>query len=393
MTEQLIKEKKSKVNDTIDELKPALAELARKIHKNPEIQFEEVKASTWLAEMSESSGFEVKKSIGGLETAFKADFQGAGSGPVIALLAEYDALLDVGHACGHNLICTAALGAAIGMSRHMNDVPGTIQIIGTPGEEGGGGKIILAEKGIFNDIDAAMMVHPMNKTVLWKHTLARHKLFVEFAGRASHAASDPYNGINALDAVIQTFNGINALRQQITEDARIHGIITNGGTSPNVIPEYASALFYIRALDNDYCNKLLEKVRQCAHGAALASGTNISLEMQGYYKSIKNNNTYDGVFRKNLESLGWTFTEEDPKLNIGSSDIGEVSHIVPVIHPYMKIGPAEMTCHTREFAEAAASEKGMDTMIDAAKAMAMTAVDLLLNPSHLEAIRREFEGK
>ncbi len=392
MNDQQIEEKKVAVNEELEKLKPKLVELATTIHQNPETKFEEVKASKWLSDAAVEAGFKLEKPLGRLETAFRASYSGSKKGPNIAFLGEYDALPDVGHACGHNLIGPAALGAALAMAKHMKDVPGSVQVIGTPGEEGGGGKVMLAEAGVFNKVDIALMYHPSNDNVLWRHSLSRRKLFIEFFGKSSHAAGAPDKGINALDATIQTFNNINALRQYITDDARIHGVILEGGSAPNVIPAYSSSLFYIRALDDDYCDELLERVKNCARGAALATGSEVKLEMQGAYKSLKTNIRLAETFQKNAEALGRTFIDIDPFKRIGSTDTGDVSHKVPAIHPYLAIGPENMAGHTTEFAEASKSPEGMAAMMDAAKAMAATALDILLRPSLFEEIKKEFKG-
>ena len=238
MDERTLAETKAAVQEAIDKLQPQLINLSLQIHRHPEIRFEEFKASQWLAEAVREAGFQIEKPIGGLETAFRATYSGTGAGPTIAFLAEYDALPKIGHACGHNLIGTASLGAALGMRAVMSDIPGCIQLIGTPGEEGGGGKVILTEAGVFDDVDVAMMFHPSRQTVLWTHALARRKLLIRFFGKSAHSASSPDKGINALDATIQTFQSINALRQHIRDSARIHGIITVGGEAPNVVPDY-----------------------------------------------------------------------------------------------------------------------------------------------------------
>jgi amidohydrolase len=381
MSETTIAEIKATVREAIDKLQPKLIDLSEKIHRNPEIKFEEYKASQWLSETAEEAGFRVEKPIGGLETAFRASYSGSREGPTVAFLAEYDALPKLGHACGHNLIGTASLGAALGLRAVMNKLPGSVQLIGTPGEEGGGGKVILVEAGVFDDVDVAMMFHPSGKTILWKHALARRKLFIEFFGKSAHAASFPEKGINALDATIQTFQNINALRQHIKDSARIHGIITHGGEAPNIVPDYSACLFYVRAMDDGYCDELLEKVKNCARGASIATGAKVEMEVQGAYKSLRTNIPLAQTFKANLEALGWNFDNVDPTKEIGSTDMADVSHVTAAIHPYLSIGPKDLVGHSIEFAEAAASEKGQQAMIAAAKALATTAVDVLLRPS------------
>jgi len=384
---------KASVLKAIDDLRADLVELSKRMHRNPEVKFEERKASRWVSEAAEDAGFQVEKPIGGLETAFRASHAGSGEGPTVAFLAEYDALPKLGHGCGHNLIGPASLGAALGLRTAMDDLPGSIQLIGTPAEEGGGGKVILAEAGVFNDVDVALMFHPSGKTILWKRALARRKLFIEFFGKAAHAAAVPEKGISALDATIQTFQNINALREHIIDSSRIHGIIADGGDAPNIVPDYSASLFYIRAMDDDYCDDLLEKVKNCARGAALATGAKVEMEMQGAYKSLQPNMPLAQAFKSNLEALGWTFDDVDPAKGIGSTDLGHVSHITPAIHPYLSIGARDLVGHSTEFVEAAASEKGFDAMMAAAKAMAATAVDVLLEPGLYEAIKADFEAR
>jgi amidohydrolase len=378
---ETIAEIKATVRETIDKLQPKLIDLSERIHRNPQIKFEEYKASQWLSEAAEEAGFQVEKPVGGLETAFRASYSGSGEGPIVAFLAEYDALPKLGHACGHNLIGTASLGAALGMRAVMDELPGCIQLIGTPGEEGGGGKVLLVEASVFDNVDVAMMFHPSGKTILWKHALARRKLFIEFFGKSAHAAAFPEKGINALDATIQTFQNISALRQHIRDSARIHGIITDGGEAPNIIPDYSACLFYVRAMDDDYCDVLLEKVKNCARGASVATGARVEMEMQGAYKSLRTNMPLAKTFKANLEALGWDFDDVDPTKEIGSTDIADVSHVTAAIHPYLSIGPKDLVGHSPGFAEAAASERGQQAMIAAAKALATTAVDILLRPS------------
>jgi amidohydrolase len=274
----------------------------------------------------------------------------------------------------------------------MDDLPGSIRLIGTPGEEGGGGKVILAKAGVFDDVDAAMMFHPSAKTILWKKALARRKLLIEFFGKPAHAAAFPEKGISALDATIQTFQSINALREHMVDSSRIHGIITHGGDAPNIVPDYSASLFYVRAMDDDYCDELLERVKGCARGAAVATGARVEMEMQGAYRSLQTNAPLAQAFKANLEAMGWSFKDVDPAKGIGSTDMGDVSHVTPAIHPYLSIGPDDLVGHSPEFAAAAASEDGYEAMIAAAKGLAATAADILLQPDLYQAIREEFEA-
>jgi amidohydrolase len=387
-----IAETKASVFEAIDNLRTSLIDLSKRIHLNPEIKFEEHRASKWISDAAREAGFRVEKPVGGLDTAFRASYPGSAERPTIALLAEYDALPKLGHGCGHNLIGPASLGAALGLKTMMDKLPGSIQLIGTPGEEGGGGKVILAEAGIFDEVDVAMMFHPSGKTLLWKQALARRKLFIEFFGKAAHAAAFPEKGISALDATLLTFQNINALREHIVDSSRIHGIITHGGDAPNIVPDYSASLFYVRAADDTYCDELLEKVKNCARGAALATGAQVEMEMQGAYKSLRTNRPLARAFKGNLEALGWTFDDVDPAQGIGSTDLGDVSHITPSLHPYLSIGPKDLVGHSTEFTAAAVSDKGFEAMMAAAKGMAGTAVDILLQPELYDAIRADFDA-
>jgi len=381
---------KAQVIAAVDRRREDLIDLAKRIHAHPEVAFEETQASAWISAFARDAGFEVQAPAGGLETAFAATKEGTSPGPRIAFLAEYDALPKLGHACGHNLIAAASAGAALGLVEGLDELPAAILLIGTPAEEGGGGKVILADAGVFDGIDAAMMFHPSARTILWQHGLARRKLSIEFFGLAAHASGSPEDGINALDATLQTFASINALRQHSPTTSRIHGIITDGGEAPNIVPDHSASLFYVRALDDASCDALLERVKRCAEGAATATGATLKLEMLGSYKALRTNMALAETFQANAESLGWSFEDNDPMRRIGSTDMANVSHVVPAIHPYLSIGPSDMPGHSTAFAEAADSPKGHDAMLAAAKILAMTAVDLIHNPDLLSAIKEEF---
>jgi amidohydrolase len=387
--EHELKEKKTEVYEIIDRLRPLLEETQRDIHSHPELQFEEFYASSLISDIAKQEGFAVEKPIAGVDTAFRAAYRKEADKPIVAFLSEYDALPGLGHACGHNLIGTASLGAALGLSK-LSSLPGTVQLIGTPAEEGGGGKVLLSNRGVFDHVNAAFIFHPANKNQLWKYAMASKVVNIEFTGRASHSASSPEMGINALDAIIQTFNNINALRQHLKTDVRIHGIITDGGIAPNIVPDYAAALFYVRSLDDAYCEELVEKVRNCARGAALATGATLSFNQQESYKTLKTNMPLSEAFQKNAEELGIIFDENEPFEDLGSTDMGDVSHITPSIHPYLAIGPEQMMYHTLEFEEAAASDAGFEAMIAAAKALAATAIDYLFDQQFRKEVDKDF---
>lgn len=381
-------EQKNKIIYTLDNLAPRLKQLALHIHANPELSFEEVASAAALIAPLREAGFEIEEGLGGLPTAFRATFDSGKPGPTIALLAEYDALADLGHACGHNLIGTASIAAALALKTGFPELSGRIEVIGTPAEEEGGGKIILAEKGFFDHHDAAMMFHPRDKTMVVRGGLACVDAVFKFYGKAAHAASAPQNGISALDAVIHTFVGINALRQLFTDDVRVHGIITHGGSATNIVPAYAEAKFLLRANTVKGLRTVRDKVFAAAQGAADMSGARLEIEEGLTYAERNNNLTLAEFFRQNLDALGIEVVPPPRSGGIGSSDIGNVSQITAAVHPYLRIG--DVMPHTPEFAEAAGSEAGLAAMLNAAKALAMTAVDLIESPEMLRAVREEF---
>ena len=380
---------KQRVQSEVDARREELVDLADRVHAMPEVAFEERKSAALLSRVLEANGFEVERGVAGLETAFVATARGHQPGPTIAILAEYDALPGLGHACGHNLIGAAAVGAGLAVTAILPEMAGTVKVIGTPAEEGGGGKAIMVDAGLFLGIDAAMMFHPSSKNLTRRGSLTSYKIEVEFHGKPAHAAAKPDEGINALDAIILTYNGINALRQHLRDDARIHGIITHGGDAPNIVPEYAAARFYVRAADVPYTRDVIDKVRGCAEGAALATGARLEFgEFAPHYENRLPNPVLSDLWEANMAALGLTLDE--PEERMGSSDIGNVSQVVPTIHPYLAIGPEDLGGHTAEFREAARSPAGHEGMIKAAKILAMTAVDLLTRPENVTEAQRTF---
>jgi amidohydrolase len=381
---------KKRVTAEIEARRDELIRIADTIHAHPEVAFEEFESAALLSSTLEENGFQLDRGVGDLETAFVATLHGMDEGPTVALLAEYDALPGLGHACGHNLIGTAAMGAGLAMRTVLPELAGSIQVIGTPAEEGGGGKAIMVEAGVFDAVDAAMMVHPSSKNLTRRTSLTSYKIQIEFFGKPAHAAAKPDEGINALEAMILTYNSINALRQHLRDDARIHGIITHGGDAPNIVPDYAAAKFYVRAADTPYTVEVIEKVRACAEGAALATGARLEFGRYAphYDNRLPNPKLYD-LAEANMAALGIDLSAPDERM--GSSDMGNVSQVVPSIHPYIAIGPEEMGGHTVEFCEAAASPAGHEGMIKAAKVLAMTAVDLLAEPANLVEAKAAFD--
>ena len=389
-----VQELKQRVVAEVDGRRDALIRIADTIHAKPEIAFEEFESAALLSATLEKAGFTVERGVAGLETAFVATWHGRDGGPTVAFLAEYDALPGLGHACGHNLIGTIALGAGLVMKTLMPELAGTIQVIGTPAEEGGGGKVIMVEAGLFDTVDAAMMVHPSNKNMTRRRSKTSHRLGIKFYGKPSHSSGSPDKGINALDAVIQTFNGINAIRQHLLDEARIHGIITHGGTVANVVPDYAAAELGVRAAALPYALEVLEKVRNCARAGALATGARLEFdEPTQYYDSMLPNPKLADLVDANMAAVGIEVRLPLADERMGSSDMGNVSQAVPGLHPYIAICPEEVMGHTVEFREASCSPAGHEGMILATKVMAMTAVDLLAVPANMAEVKRAFRER
>ncbi len=382
---------KSRIIAEVDAKRNEICDLSRKIHDNPELGFHEYKASEWLTQYLEKNGFRVERGILGLETAFRASY-GQGS-PVIALLAEYDALPGLGHACGHNIIAASSIGAGIAARLAVDEYGGTVLVIGTPAEELYGGKVTMVQNRAFDGLDAAMMVHPGGHNSVVTEALACQGLSVEFFGKASHAAGRPESGINALEALIQSYNAINSLRQHIRSKARIHGIITDGGQAPNVVPDHSAASFLVRADTEAYLEELKQKVLNCFIGAATATGARLEYKWDDLcYAPMLNNIALGRLFMNNMRQIGRKMKLVDPDKSFGSTDFGNVSQLVPGIHATISITNRRgVVTHSPQFAEAAISEKGLQAVIDAAKALAMTVADLLAVPEALVKIQREFQ--
>jgi len=379
--------------DAINENESIFKNISIYIGENPELGHEEFKACKILTDTLKEHQFAVETGICDLPTAFKATFDSGKIGPVIGFMAEYDALPELGHACGHNLIGTMGIAAGIGLSKVLSETGGKVIVYGTPAEETKGGKVTMAEAGIFEELDVAMMVHPLDNYLKSGDSLAMDAIQFEFFGKSAHAAASPHLGINALDAVLHTFNSINALRQHIKPDARIHGVITEGGKAANIVPDYAVAQFYVRAGKREDVNILIEKVKKCAEGAALQTGATVKSSFYEFsYDDMITNQTLSAVFTKQLVSLGVEEAEiHEQRDGSGSLDMGNVSQVVPSIHPYVKICNESYACHTHEFREAAMTDQGRDAMILGAKSMALTGLEILTNKELLAAIKEEFQ--
>lgn len=380
-----------KIIAEVDRIFPELVRVSRAIHASPELGFEETKSCGLIVDFLESRGFRVESGAASLPTAFCAR-RGSPERPSVAFVAEYDALPNIGHACGHNLIAAASAGAGAALASVLGEEGGSVVVVGTPAEEMHGGKIKMIEKGVFDGLDAAMMFHPSVRNAVVKRTLSMTELRITFHGRSAHAAATPELGINALDAMILTFSGINALRQQTPEDARIHGIITHGGDAPNVIPSQTEARIAVRALQGEVMRHLVERVRACIQGAAQATGCTSDVEIAGpVYEGLFPNYTLAGIFQEKVEGLGVTINDTDETKYIGSSDIGNLSQVLPVIHPELSICGFDRLPHTPGFAEAAHSEPAEKVMGIAAKALALTGLEVLTRPEVREKMREEFE--
>ena len=383
-------ELKLRSRQEIDAHRQELTDLSLRIHSNPELSLEEERSAKWLAEYLDGKGFTVTMGAYGLPTAFEAVY-GSG-GPSIGIIAEYDALPGIGHACGHNIIATAAVGAALGAKPVVDALEGTIRVIGTPGEEGKGGKIRMAQSGAFTNIDAAMMVHPGDYNTSGCNAMAVAIMEVEFHGKASHAAGAPEQGINALEAMIISYNAINSLRQHIADGSRVHGIITDGGQAANVVPAHSAATFYIRATADDYLETLKERVIDCFRSGGQATGARMEYRWSSpQYSTMKNNEVISELYAQNLESLGRVVEPYEGR-NFGSTDMGNVSFMIPGIHPIIAVSPRGVSIHTEEFESYAGSEAGERAMVDGATAMAWTVVDLLAEPSNLARATEVFQS-
>ncbi|MEE8369778.1 MAG: M20 family metallopeptidase [Dehalococcoidia bacterium] len=386
-------ELKQRIIAEVDRRREELIDLSLRLHANPEIAFQEVKAAAWLSDYLEADGFSVERGICRIATAFRATY--GTRGPRVAFLSEYDALPGVGHGCGHNIIGAASAAAGLALKSVASETGGTVLVIGTPAEEAAGGKVYMAARGAFAGLECAMLAHPGNRDVAISSALACLELEVEFHGKASHAAARPEAGVNALDAMIAAFANIGLLRQQLRDSARVHGIITDGGQAVNVIPHHTAASFLIRAEDDQYLDEALkEKILACFQGAAAATGCRLEYRWgeESRYKAMRSNLALAEAYQSNIEALGREVVEPPGRRAMGSTDMGNVSAIVPAIHPTIAVAPPDIPIHTDGFREMAASDLGHAALLDSAKALAMTALDVLLDAGLRKRMRKEFEG-
>jgi amidohydrolase len=367
-----------------------ILELSHRIHENPEPAFEERQASEWLSTALAAHGFSVEYPAGQLKTAIRARVTGRATGRRVAILAEYDALPGLGHACGHNTMAASGLGAAIGLAAVMTDIPGEIVFLGTPAEERGSGKQFMIDDGLFEGIDAALLFHPSDRTAIEAQLLAMEDVDVTYHGRASHAASEPWEGRNALDALILLFSSIGLWRQQLRPDARVHGIIVDGGSAPNIIPERTSARFMIRSPDQAYYESMRPVFRALCEAAALATGCAVDVAFSGRSDTMRHNAVLGERYRASLEPYG---VKEDAALSdLVSSDMGNVSRVVPAIHPFLAIADRGTALHSIEFRQAARAARADEVTLIAAAVAAEVGYEVLVDAELSQRGWEEFRG-
>ena len=377
--------------DRIDALSEDLLEVSHAIHARPELAFQERFACDLLCSTIERFDMEAQAGVYTLGTAFESSFCGGG-GPTVALLAEYDALPGIGHACGHNLIATAALGAALGLKAVQSELPGTVRLIGTPAEEKGGGKELMARAGAFEGVDAALMIHPAGVNLTTMPCICVAEVRVVYHGRAAHASAMPHRGINALDGLLLAYQAISNLRQHIRDNERIHGIVTEGGQAPNIVPDRAAGEFYVRAANERDLAALKPRVQACFEAGAKGSGCEVDVDWAGVdYLDLKTNWPLARAFERHGQALGREFLTPEALGGAGSTDMGNVSHRVPSIHPMLACAPRNVVIHHPDFARYAGGPEGDAAALDGAKALALTAAEFLLDENLRFETRKAFE--
>lgn len=381
---------KKDADQCIEEKKEDLWKLARYIWENPEYNFKEFKSSKAVRDFLENDGFNVEEGICGLETAFRAGYDSKKSGPHIGLLAEFDAVPGMGHSCGHNLMAAMSAGAGVGIKSVINRLGGKISVLGTPAEEGGGGKVIMLERGAFKDLDAAMILHSANETVVNDISYSRTDLIVEYHGKSAHGATWPEEGRSALTPLLHLFQYIDEQRLYWNGKGTILGVITNGGSEPIYIPDLCQAKFTVRSFDQKFKEKILREFLEACLSIAGMTGTSFRYEWDGYtYEDIRNNQALETLLEKNLTSLGEMVMPRRKELGIGCTDVGNITHVLPALQSYIQVVP-ELRGHTREFEEACGSLAGKKAMMTGAKAMAYTAIDLLSSSENMDKVKQSF---
>jgi amidohydrolase len=376
---------KTRIAAAIEGAREEILDLSHRIHAHPEPAFEEHEAARWVAERLRAHGFDVTHPAGRLATAVRAVRRGGrgGDGPRIGILAEYDALPGLGHGCGHNTMAASGVGAAIALASIADELPGEIVFLGTPAEERGSGKQIMIDDGLFDGLDAALLYHPCDRSHVESHPLASEDVEVVFSGLQAHASSDPWMGRNALDAVILLFTSVGLWRQQLRPTARVHGIIREGGTAANIIPDRTAAWFMLRSDDPTEYGRMREAFESMCRAAALATGTTVAVEFSGWASTMINNPVLVERFRANMAAYGIEDMGDDP--NAGSTDMANVSWVCPTIHPDLAICEAGVPGHSLRFRDAAATPRADETTLLAATLVAQTAYDLFVDPGLVEA--------
>jgi amidohydrolase len=378
--------------ERIDALADTLLDVSHSIHAHPELAFQERHACELLSTTLNAHDLPTETGVFTLETAFEAQINAGQTGPTVALLAEYDALPGIGHSCGHNLIATAALGATLGLQAVQEQLPGNVRLIGTPAEEKGGGKELMARAGAFDGVDAAMMMHPAGVNLATMPCICVAEVEVIYHGRSAHASAMPHKGINALDGLLLAYQAISNLRQHIRDSERIHGIVTEGGQAPNIVPDRAAGDFYVRAVNEKALAALKPRVQACFEAGAKASGCEVEVNWANVdYLDLRTNWPLAENFQRHAETLGREFMEWKELGGAGSTDMGNVSHRLPSIHPMLAAAPSNVVIHNPEFAKWAGSEMGDAAALDGAKALALTAADYLLDADLQASSAKAFE--
>ncbi len=383
---------KERLRAEVDARAGALLAASHEIHAHPELNYEEHFAHDLLTGLLADEGLEVERGAYGLDTAFVA--RAGTTGPTVAVLCEYDALPGIGHACGHNIIATAGLGAGLAAAAVAEQAGGRVVVLGTPAEEGGGGKILLAQRGAFEGVDAALMVHPASWDLTRMDVIAVQEMTAVFTGQAAHAAAFPHRGRNALDAAVLGYLNVAALRQHIRPTERVHGVFTEGGDKPNIVPARAAQQWMVRSGSIRTLGPLKERVTACLEAGAAAAGCEVELRWKSVvYADMLDNRVMVDLFASNSEALGRPLIEPDPRQAVvGSTDMGNVSYLVPSIHPMVQAAPAGIPIHTPEFAVHAGGEDGDQAVVHGAVALAWTIADLWLREGALVAAKAEFSA-
>ena len=382
---------KNKISALTRQIASELDDLSLRIYNSPELGYKEFKASSWHMELLNKYGFNIQERLCGLETGFKAIYDSGKNGLTVAFMAEYDALPGIGHGCGHNILGAASTGAGIILRSIADEIGGRVIVFGTPAEETSGAKVTFAEEGEFDGVDIAMIAHPASWYARSGSSLALMPLQFEFYGKPAHASSVPWEGINALDAAICTINAINALREHMRPDSRVHGVVIDGGKAANIVPEYSKVQYYVRSTAKSYNETLAERIKDCARAGALATGCRLEItQFEFSYDNLITNQALSRTFCAAMCDIAGIELDK-PRENVGSSDVGQVSHICPTIHPYFDItNDRNVAGHSRELAEATLTDYAKEQMRNTVAALSLTAYRVMTDPALYAEIYEEF---